>query len=212
MMSHRGAPNQYILTYGLYDETTAVAIKADTSGNLSIVGNVEVSKFPAPVTSVAVNNLEPIELKLDENNVYLQGISVNQLNTLLATIAIRNSLNYPPRQETIISTPTTITAGAVVTGSQFPLESVDADAKYRNVIYLGSVNASVNTNPKLVFQYSDDDTNWFSDGVSASFYKPDGGSTTWEFAFQRSDLGVKSVRLVAQTTTTINYLALNLSV
>lgn len=59
-MSDRGAPNQYILTYGLYDETTAVAIKADTSGNLSIVGNVEVSNFPAPVTSVAVNNLAPI--------------------------------------------------------------------------------------------------------------------------------------------------------
>lgn len=87
----------------------------------------------------------------------------------------------------------------------------DNEVKYKNAIYLGSVNASVNTNPKLVFQYSDDDTNWFSDGVSASFYKPNGGSTTWEFAFQRSGLGVKSVRLLAQTTTTINYLALNLS-
>jgi len=82
---------------------------------------------------------------------------------------------------------------------------------YRNAIYLGSVNASVNTTPKLVFQYSDDDTNWFSDGVSCSFYKPT-GSSVWEFAFQRSGLGVKSVRLVAQTTTTINFLALNLSV
>ena len=201
-MSHRGAHNQYVLTYGVCDDTTAVAIKADTSGNLSIVGNVEVSNFPAPITSVAVNNLEPIELKLDDINGYLQNLSV----------VVNNTINYLPQQETIIVTPTTTFAGAVVIGSQFNLLSVlDGDVRYNNAIFLGSVDASINTTPKLVFQYSDDDTNWFSDGVSCSFYKPS-DSTTWEFAFQRAGLGVKSVRLVAENTTTINYLSVNLSV
>ena len=217
-----------VMTYGSNDGTTPLVIKTDDTGKLQINGDVSVSNFPAtqavsgtiavsnfpaPVTSVAVNNLEPIETKLDENNVLLGDISGNQLNTLLMTTAIKNSLNYPARQETIVSPPEPLflAAGEVVTSSQFPLESVQADAKYRDVIYMGSVDASVNTNPKLVFQFSDDDTNWFSDGVSCSFYKPV-GSTTWQFAFQRSGLGVKSVRLVAQTSTTIGYLAINLSV
>ena len=213
--------------YGIVWEKTKVflpvefgklQIKGDVSvsnfpATQAVSGTIAVSNFPTPVTSVAVNNLEPIETKLDENNVLLGNISGNQLNTLLATTAIKNSLNYPARQQTIVSPPEPLflAAGQVVTSSQFPLESVQADAKYRNVIYMGSVDASVNTNPKLVFQYSDDDTNWFSDGVSSSFYKPV-GSTTWQFAFQRSGLGVKSVRLVAQTSTTIGYLAINLSV
>jgi hypothetical protein len=216
--SSAGVYNFIFQEYGIVWEKTKVFLPVEfgkllIKGEITnfpvtqpVSGTIAVSNFPAAVTSVAVNNLAPIELKLDENNVYLQGISVT-------TSGIRNSLNWTPRQLIIISTPTTITAGDVVTNTEYPLEALNnTEVKYKNAIYLGSVNASVNTNPKLVFQYSDDETNWFSDGVSASFYKPAGGSTTWEFAFQRSGLGVKYVRLLAQTTTTINYLALNLSV
>jgi|LakMenEpi03Aug12_release.lakeMendotaPanAssembly.Ray.scaffolds.fasta_scaffold339465_2 hypothetical protein len=49
-MSRSGAPNQFVLTYGIFDDTTAVAIKTDVSGNLSIIGNVEVSNLPDPIT------------------------------------------------------------------------------------------------------------------------------------------------------------------
>lgn len=122
-----GAYDFVFQEYGIVWETTKVFLpvefgKLQIKGEVSVSnfpasqpvsGTIAVSNFPAPVTSVAVNNLAPIELKLDDSNVYLQGIAVT-------TTGIRNSLNYSPRQETIISTPTTITAGAIVTDSEYP--------------------------------------------------------------------------------------------
>jgi len=184
----------------VYQSSNGVDI--DFTDTFNILANVE-------------TNILQIQIKSKWFYISINNNSItNQTYLRLITKLLVESTSYfsqPPLKHTLFTTPETFTAGNVVTNSTLPLKANSvSNVLFRNVMYFGSVDASVNTNPKLIFQYSDNDINWFSDGVSASFYKPTTG-TTWQFAFQRSSIGVAYVRLVAQTTTTIIYATANLS-
>lgn len=166
-----------------------------------VSGTIAVSNFPSVQDvsgNVVVSNLGTIESAQEYGNGILEEIAINTIY-----------FTQPPTKYALIDTPTTITSYNVVTNSTLPLKANSvSNVLFRNVMYMGEVDASVFTDPKLIFEYSDDDINYFSDGVTASFNKR---GTTWTFAFQRSSIGVKSVRLVAQNTTRISYAVANLS-
>jgi hypothetical protein len=191
-------------------------VQVELGPSSTITGSVAVSNFPAtqPVSgtiavsnfpsvqdisgNVSVSNLTTIETSLDDVNANLDFINTNTAYFL-----------QPPTKYALIDTPTTLTAYNVVTNSTLPLKAnALSNILYRNAIYIGEVDASTFTNPQLIFEYSDDEINWFSDGVSASFNKR---GANWTFAFQRSSIGVAYVRLVAQNTTRITYAVANLS-
>lgn len=166
---------------------------------LPIINNkvqCELLTLPAITGSVAVNNLADIETKLTE-------ISTQ-------TLEISNVAKYPSFTSAFLTTPEEITTGSSVDGSEFSMTNILDGVVYKNVMYMGYVDVSVNDDPQLVLQYSDDQAFWYSDGVGASFFKPT--PTTWHFAFQRSLLGAKYVRLGVKNTTTLNRCSVNLSV
>ena len=73
----------------------------------------------------------------------------------------------------------------------------------RNVCFSGSVgNLLVNTNPKIIMSFSDNNIDFFEDGVYANFYK--GHTNEWTFNFQRSNVSQRYLKLKAQNATTIN--------
>lgn len=75
--------------------------------------------------------------------------------------------------------------------------------RMRNVCFSGAVgNFGVNANPKIVMSFSDNNNDFFEDGVYANFYKV--SATEWTFNFQRSNVGQRYIKLKAQNATTIN--------
>ena len=166
---------------------------------LPIINNrvqCELLTLPAISGSVAVSNLATIEEKLTE-------ISTQ-------TLEISNVAQYPSFTSAFVTVPEGITTGSSVEGSEFSMTNITDGVVYKNIMFMGYVDVSVNTDPQLILQYSDDQAFWYSDGVEASFYKPT--PTTWHFAFQRSLLGAKYVRLAVKNTTTLNRCSVNLSV
>ena len=168
----------------------------------AISGSVAVSNLPAVQNtivdsgSVAVSNLADIETKLTE-------ISSQ-------TLAISNVAKYPSFTSAFLTVPEELTAGSSVLGSEFSMTNILDGVVYKNAMFMGYVDVSVNADPKLILFYSDDQAYWFSDGVEASFHKAT--PTYWHFAFQRSQLGAKYVKLGVKNDTTLNQCSINLSV
>ena len=167
-----------VAVYGS-DGTDLIVLKTDANGKLEttsvVSGAVSVSNFPA---TQVVNDTT--------GNPLLTSLNVNA--------------NKASFTDSLISTPTAVTANGDV-GLAVDL-GIDEN-RYRNIVFRGEVDVSVNTDPKIIMSYSDDNTDYHSDGTFASFYKKT--ATTYEFCFQRSNIGLRYVKLVAQNATTFNY-------
>jgi hypothetical protein len=76
------------------------------------------------------------------------------------------------------------------------------------VSVLGTIYGITNINPpQLCFQYSNDDTLWFGDGLYPTLLLVSG--TTYSFAFQRTGMPARYVRLFAMTGITVVSLTIN---
>jgi hypothetical protein len=87
----------------------------------------------------------------------------------------------------------TLTAGFYAAGSSG--ESYDMGImmdRYRNATFLGSCDTTVYTTPLFVFQYSINNTTWFSDGIEPDFFQIDLSNN--QFCFQRSNVPTRYVR------------------
>ena len=65
--------------------------------------------------------------------------------------------------------------------------------RYINATFMGTCDTTTYASPNFIFQYSFNNTNWFSDGVEPSFYV-DGTSSS--FVFQRASCPSRYVRLL----------------
>ena len=83
--------------------------------------------------------------------------------------------------------------------------------RYRNATFMGEFDVAVNTNPIVVFQFSQDGINWFSDGNSAALFDPLPPSTTRQFCLQRSNVPTLWIGLYYVTTATVNRIQLVLT-
>lgn len=87
----------------------------------------------------------------------------------------------------------TLTAGFYAAGSSGQSYDMGIGSdRYRNATFLGSCDTTVYTTPLFVFQYSSNNTTWFSDGIEPDFFKING--TTSQFCFQRSNVPTRYVR------------------
>ena len=98
----------------------------------------------------------------------------------------------------------TVTAGfhAAGTAASQSFDMLTGPDRYRNATFLGQCDTTTYTNPLFVFQYSTDTTNWFSDGVEASYLQVN--PTTLAFCFQRSNVPTRYVRPYFVTDTSLN--------
>ena len=58
--------------------------------------------------------------------------------------------------------------------------------------------------PQIILQFSFNQTDWYADGVAASYYKE--SATGWEFVFQRNNVGLRYVRLICAKPIQLNML------
>jgi len=136
--------------------------------------------------------VEELNVKTTEGNALLELIEegVRKENS---TIAVQQ-------------TPASFATGEVI-GDVIDLSPVVGanHNKFNNVIFMGYIDTTTNTNPRLMFQFSHQggvNDLWYADGTEASYYKPV-GSNIWTFYIQRDKIATRYVRLIAISATDV---------
>ena len=179
---------------------TPTAIACDANGNLAVEVKLEGITLTPQTDGISVYGTDgsnPIQLKTDTTEVG----SLKTTNTDVSKMEVNS--NKVPITSTLVS-PTPL---AVVAGGDVTIYTIDLgtdENRMRNIAFMGEVDVSVNTDPKIIMSFSDDNSSYYSDGTYCSFYKKT--ATAWEFCFQRSNIGLRYVKLVAQNATTFNKL------
>jgi hypothetical protein len=203
-----------IAVYGS-DGTDLIVLKTDNNGKLEttsvVSGAVSVSNFPATQAvsgEINVGNFPATQAVSGSVNVgnfpATQVVNDTIGNPLLASLNV--NANKASLTDLQISSSTAVSGGADV---GLPLDLGVDENRYRNVVFRGEVDVSVNTSPKLIMAYSDDNTTYHSDGTFCSFYKK--SAVAYEFCFQRSNIGLRYVKLMAENNTTLTYLKSTMS-
>jgi len=81
----------------------------------------------------------------------------------------------------------------------------EGQTKYNNITFMGYVDTTTVTMPKLIFEFSfqgGPNDLWYSDGTEAAFYKPT-GINIWSFYIQRDKIANRYVRLLAAAPTRV---------
>jgi hypothetical protein len=107
----------------------------------------------------------------------------------------------------LVATPTVVPAGELTGETQMGT----GEFRYRNATFIGEFDITVDTNPIVVFQFSQDGINWFSDGNQASLFDPDPPSMIRQFCLQRSNVPTLWVGLYYVTQATANKIQLVLT-
>ena len=107
----------------------------------------------------------------------------------------------------LVAAPVTISAGQLEGETQMGTGSF----RYRNAMFMGEFDISVNTNPIVVFKFSQDGVNWFSDGIQPALFDPLPPSNIRQFCFQRSNVPTEWIGLYYVTQATVNSLQLVLT-
>ena len=203
-----------VAVYGS-DGTDLIVLKTDAGGKLEttsvVSGAVSVSNFPATQAvsgSVNVGNFPATQAVSGSVNVgnfpATQVVNDTIGNPLLTSLNV--NANKASLTDLQISSSTAVSGGGDV---GLPLDLGVDENRYRNVVFRGEVDVSVNTEPKLIMAYSDDNTTYHSDGTFCSFYKK--SAVAYEFCFQRSNIGLRYVKLMAENNTTLTYLKSTMS-
>jgi len=105
--------------------------------------------------------------------------------------------NQAPTTTTLLSseTPVQFAAGQVI-GTFIDMglmETRNNDICFSGQAVVGAEGTGYD-NPKVIMQFSVNQTDWYADGVEASYYKH--AATSWDFNFQRNNVGQRYVRLL----------------
>jgi hypothetical protein len=129
----------------------------------------------------------------DGQSVVISGVTVVNSNLSVYDAAANALLQKLETNANKNSFTSTLTAGfkaANTAGQSFDLGT--GSDRYRNATFLGSCNTTIYTDPMFVFQYSSNNTTWFSDGVEPDFFQIDLNNS--QFCFQRSNVPTRYVR------------------
>lgn len=188
-----------VAVYGSSDGADRIILKTDGTGKLETTTSItSLTLTPADDGIAIYGSTDGTQsntklIKTDANGkVIVENMDKLEINA-----------NKVPINTTLVSTnPLSVVAGGQVTNYIIDL-GTDED-RMRNIAYLGEVDVTTNTDPKIIMSFSENNQQFYSDGTYASFYKK--SATAWEFCFQRSNIGLRYVKLVAQNATTFNKL------
>ena len=167
---------------GSSDGNDRIILKTETSGTLNTI---------APTTDALITALNALTT---ENKTLLQKLEINANQLPSTTQMINVGAGNPPLQF----------AGGDVIGTVLDMginEERTNDVCFSGHILLGTFGFN---DPSIILQYSHNSYDWFSDGTSASFYKPT--AINYQFNFQRNNVGLRYVRLLCERPVQIEIL------
>ena len=157
-------------------------------------------------TDQDVANIKLINTDVDGKlNINVDGTTQQLLTDILAKQALIEAniekleinANQSPTTTTLLSseTPVQFAAGQVIgTVTDMGLmETRNNDICFSGQAVVGAEGTGYD-NPKVIMQFSVNQTDWYADGVEASYYKH--AATSWDFNFQRNNVGQRYVRLI----------------
>lgn len=196
--------------------TTPVVLKTDATGKLeveivgppsvvTITGNEDLVFAQQPTTGImyVTDTLGGLALESTLSDIY-DSTRWNTYNTTQVITPFTVTGPFPLAVGSLGPIPDT-TIDLYVT---LPFAPTTSQFYYNSVSVLGTLNGIVNINtPQICFQYSNDNTLWFGDGLYPTLLLVSG--TTYSFAFQRTGMPARYVRLFAMTGLTIESLVMN---
>lgn len=208
-----------VSVFGSANGTTPIILNTDALGQL----NVNVVSGGGPPTVVQIKGSEDLVFAQEPTSGIMYVTDTVGGLALESTLAdIYSSTQWNTYNSTQVIAPFTVTGTfplTVATGTAIPNTTVDLYATlpfepatsqfyYNSVSVLGTISGITNTTiPQLCFQYSNDDTLWFGDGLYPTLLLVSG--TTYSFAFQRTGMPARYVRLFAMTGITVVSLTIN---
>lgn len=160
-------------------------------------------------TDQDVANIRLINTDVDGKlNINVDGTTQQLLTDILAKQALIEAniakmeinANQTPTTTTLVSseTPIQFAAGQVI-GTFIDMglmETRNNDICFSGQAVLGAEGSGYD-DPKVIMQFSVNQTDWYADGVEASYYKH--AATSWDFNFQRNNVGQRYVRLICSS-------------
>jgi hypothetical protein len=202
-----------VKVYGSSNGTTPVVLKTDATGKLeveivgppsvvTITGNEDLVFAQQPTTGImyVTETLGGLALESTLSDIY-DSTSINTFNTTQVIEPFIITGTFP----LAIGTPSAIPNTEI---DLYVTSRGSSRFYYNSVSVLGTLNGIVNTaTPLICFQYSNDNTTWFGDGLYPTLLLVSG--TTYSFAFQRTGMPARYVRLYAMTGLNIGSLLMN---
>jgi hypothetical protein len=146
----------------------------------------------------------------DGQNVVISGVTIvnSKLSVYDASAnALLQKLETNANKNSFTST---LTAGFYAAGSSGQSYDLGIGAdRYRHATFLGSCDTTIYTDPLFVFQYSSNNTTWFSDGIEPDFFLIDLSNN--QFCFQRSNVPTRYVRPYIVNDTSFNEFQIGLT-
>ena len=208
-----------VSVFGSNDGTTPLILNTDATGIL----NVNVVSGGGIATETIIKGSEDLIFAQEPISgiMYVAGAAGGL--ALDATLAdVYNSTVWNTYNSTQVIAPFTVSGTfplSVAANSAIPSTSVDLYATlpfapstsqfyYNSVAVLGTLSGITNAGtPQLCFQYSNDNTAWFGDGLYPTLLLVSG--TTYSFAQQRTGMAARYVRVWAMAALTVESLVIN---
>lgn len=208
-----------VSVYGSNNGTTPILLNTDALGQLNV--NVVSGGGPPTVVTIRGDQDLPFAQAPISGIMYITN-TAGDLALEETQTDIYNSTQWNTYNSTQVITPFTVTGTfplSVAANGPIPNTTIDLFATlpftpstsqfyYNSVAVLGTLNGITNTAiPQISFQYSNDNTTWFGDGLYPTLLLQSG--TTYTFAFQRTGMPARYVRLWAMTALTIQSIVIN---
>lgn len=208
-----------VSVFGSNNGTTPIILNTDALGQLNvnvvsgggpptvvqIKGNEDLVFAQEPLSGImyVTDTLGGLALEATQTNLY----NSTQWNTYNSTQVI-NPFTVTGTFPLSVTTGTAIPNTVVDLYATLPFEPSTSQFYYNSVAVLGTISGITNINtPQLCFQYSNDNTLWFGDGLYPTLLLVSG--TTYSFAFQRTGMPTRYVRLYAMAALTVESLKIN---
>jgi hypothetical protein len=205
-----------VKVYGSSNGTTPIVLKTDVTGKLEV-------EIVGPPSLVTIKGSEDLVFAQDSTSgiMYVTdqvgGLALESTLANIYSSTIRNTYNTTQVIDpfTVTGTfPLVIGAAGVIPNTTVdlykiqPFDPADEAFYYNSVSVLGTISGITNINtPQICFQYSNDNVLWFGDGLYPTLLLVSG--TTYSFAFQRTGMPARYVRLFAMTGLNVGSLVMN---
>jgi hypothetical protein len=170
--------------FGSSDGTDRIIMKTDAGGTLNTVSTT------ADTLITSLNAL------VAENKALLQKLEINANQLPISTQMINVGTGGTPLQ---------FVAGQVIgtVVDMGTMETRNNDICFSGHAIIGAEGSGYD-DPQIILQFSINQTDWFADGTAASYYKH--AATSWDFNFQRNNVGLRYVRMLCAKPIQLNLL------
>jgi len=147
------------------------------------------------VSTTADTLITSLNALVTENKALLQKLEINANQLPISTQMINVGTGAPLQ----------FAAGQVIgtVVDMGTMETRNNDVCFSGHAIVGAEGSGYD-DPQVILQFSINQTDWYADGTAASYYKH--AATSWDFNFQRNNVGLRYVRLLCAKPIQLNLL------